>query len=68
MKGGIEMRDTTKCDFCEKPMVGYTNYQICFYCEDHQEKAQNRTAKMLDQMEKDRRQVDQDNVKNKEGK
>ena len=26
---------TSKCDFCDKPMVGYGAYHCAFYCEDH---------------------------------
>ncbi len=29
-----------KCDFCDKPMVGYTEQQISLYCEDHEKKAE----------------------------
>jgi hypothetical protein len=29
----------TKCDFCDKPMVGYTFQQANMYCEAHEGKA-----------------------------
>lgn len=46
------MTDVVKCDFCTKPMVGYTNYQIHLYCADHQQIAEEKTREILDLMNK----------------
>ena len=44
------MTKMTKCDFCDKPSIGYRSYQCAFYCEDHIEKAKEVETKMWEAM------------------
>ena len=37
-----------KCDFCDKPAVGYTIQQIACYCDDHEELADKITNDTID--------------------
>lgn len=44
----------SKCDFCEKEMVGYCSFQCALYCEDHEKEALEIENLMYETMEKER--------------
>lgn len=43
----------SKCDFCDKPSVGYTFQQINFYCVDHEKKAEDISNKYQDYLDEE---------------
>ncbi len=46
---------TFKCDFCDKPAIGYVSMQAAIYCGEHQTEAELIEKAMLAEIEKSNR-------------